>query len=321
MDRTSKHGLDLIGIAASKLKGVWAKAFLGALMYVSPIILLAFIPYCGWALSFAVFGWLTAGYIQFMKQLLRGENPKYTVIFTTVHEFAQATLIGVIMCTGTLLGTVLFIVPGMLMIVFYSLSLYVLNENAITSVADTFNLTARKMHGNKTAMVAYKVVYYLFYLLAGLIALVAFLFIAKLYATNQALAIVLGIIDVVVAIVLIAIVTVYFYASNDVFYAEIVRQQQVEYNVIKPVEGADLAELNVVPEAEVKAEVVEAAPVEEAKEEVKAEKAPAKKPAAKKPAAKKAPATKAATTTKTTTKTAATKTTAKKTTTKKTTDK
>ncbi len=315
MDRTSKHGLDLIGIAASKLKGVWAKAFLGALMYVSPIILLAFIPYCGWALSFVVFGWLTAGYIQFMKQLLRGENPKYTVIFTTVHEFAQATLIGVIMCTGTLLGTVLFIVPGMLMIVFYSLSLYVLNENAITSVADTFNLTARKMKGNKTAMVAYKVVYYLFYLLTGLIALVAFLFIAKLYATNQALAIVLGIIDVVVAIVLIAIVTVYFYASNDVFYAEIVRQQQVEYNVIKPVEGTDLAELNVVPEAEVKAEVkeevVEAAPVEEVKEEVKAEEAPAKKPAA-----KKAPATKAATTTKTTTKTAA-----KKTTTKKTTDK
>lgn len=298
MDRTSKNGLDLIGIAGSKLKGVWGKGFLGTLMYVTPIIALLFVPYVGWALAIAVFGWLTAGYVSFMKGLLKGDNPSYAMIFTTVHEFAQATLIGVILCCGTILGLVIFIIPGIIIVGFYSMSFFVLDEQAITSVSDTLNLSSMKMEGNKTSMFAYKVIYYLLYVIVALIALVAFIFIARLYDTHQALAICLGVVDLLVSLVLVSIVTLYFYASNVVFYNEIVRQKAVEYTVKKPVEGTDLSELNITSANSENTEV---------KEEVKVEETPVapveveEKPAAKKTTTTKtASAPKKAATTKTT---------------------
>lgn len=279
MDRTSKHGLDLIGIAGAKLKGVWGKGFLGTFMYVTPLIALLFVPYVGWALSIAVFGWLTAGYVEFMKGLLKGENPKYARIFNTVHEFAQATLIGVILCCGIVLGLVVFIIPGVIIIGYYSMTFFVLDEQAITGISDSLNLASLKMEGNKTAMFAYKVVYYLLYLIVAAIALVTVIFLLKLYGTQQVLAICLAVVDVLVILVLLSIVTLYFYASNVVFYNEIVRQKLVEYSVKKPVEGTDLNELNVKSATEV-APVATEAKVEEKVEEKAA-----------KPAAKKAPAT------------------------------
>lgn len=297
MDRTSKNGLDLIGIAGGKLKSCFGRAFLATLMYVTPLILLLFVPYAGWAISILLFGWLTNGYISYMKKLLNNENPSFAIIFTTVKEFAQATLIGVIMCVGTILGSLIFIVPGIMIIGYYSMSLFVLDEEAITGVSDSLNLASKKMDGNKTAMFAYKVIYYLLYVIIGLAFAVAFLFIAKLYTTQQALAIGLGVIDVVVAIVLIALVTVYFYASNVVFYNEIVREKAVNYDVKRPVEGTDVKELNIVTSEEKVEEKVE----EQANEPVVEQVSEVKKPAAKKPAAKKATTAKA-----TTTKTAAT---------------
>ncbi len=353
MDRTSKNGLDLIGIAGGKLKGVWGKGFLGTLMYVTPIVALLFVPYVGWALAIAVFGWLTAGYVEFMKGLLSGNNPSYAMIFTTVHEFAQATLIGVILCCGTILGSVIFIVPGIIIIGFYSMSFFVLDEEAITSVSDTLNLASMKMEGNKSYIQQianmlgveineeFKIRPTEYGKVLGCkeidkvfrfdIALIAFIFIARLYATQQALAICLGIVDLLVTLVLLSIVTLYFYASNVVFYNEIVRQTAVEYTVKRPVEGTDLTELNITSgNEEAKQEVKVEQPKEETKvEEVKAEvkKAPAKKPATKAPA-KKATTSAKSTATKTTeaktevakkpaAKKATTATTAKKTTSKK----
>ena len=288
MDRTSKNGLDLIGIAGGKLNKCWGRAFLATLMYVTPLILLLFVPYAGWAVSILIFGWLTNGYISYMKKLLNNENPSFAIIFTTVKEFAQATLIGVIMCVGTILGSLIFIVPGIMIIGYYSMSLFVLDEEAITGVSDSLNLASKKMEGNKTAMFAYKVIYYLLYVIVGLAFAIAFLFIAKLYSTQQALAICLGILDVIVAIILISIITVYFYASNVVFYNEIVREKQVSYEVKRPVEGTDVKELNIV---ETEPAVTEEVKVEEPKTEVAPEATEVKKPAAKKPAAKKATTT------------------------------
>lgn len=295
MEKTSKNGLDLIRISAGKLKGVWGKAFLAALIYVTPLIALCAIPYAGWAISIALFGYLTLGFINYMQKLLKGENPKLSVLFVQ-PEFAQAIFLGIIMAVGVIVGTILFIIPGILMIGYYSLSLFVLNEERIVNVTDTLNVAARKMNGNKTGLFAYKVIFYLFYALVGAATLVGLLFIAKLYETQMALAIVLGVVLVLVAIVLISIITIYFYAANVVFYDEIVRPVEV-----KGYELTSEKEANV---AEVKVEEVKA---ENAQEPAPAEENADVKNADAKPAPKKA----------TTTKTAAKKSTTKTTTAKK----
>lgn len=295
MEKTSKNGLDLIRISAGKLKGVWGKAFLAALIYVTPLIALCAIPYAGWAISIALFGYLTLGFINYMQKLLKGENPKLSVLFVQ-PEFAQAIFLGIIMAVGVIVGTILFIIPGILMIGYYSLSLFVLNEERIVNVTDTLNVAARKMNGNKTGLFAYKVIFYLFYALVGAATLVGLLFIAKLYETQMALAIVLGVVLVLVAIVLISIITIYFYAANVVFYDEIVRPVEVKGYELTSEKEANIAEVK----------------VEEVKAENAQEPAPAEENADVKIAVEK-PATKKATTTKTAAKKSTTKaTTAKK---------
>lgn len=322
MERLSKNGLDLIRLSAGKLKGVWGKAFLASLIYVAPLIALCFIPYAGWAISIACFGYLTLGFINYMQQLLKGENPSLKVLFVQ-KEFSQAILLGIIMAVGVMVGTLLFIIPGVLVITFYSLSLFVLNEERIVNVTDTLNVAARKMHKNKTAMFAYKVIFYLFYALVGVAALVGMLFATAMFETQAVWAVVLGCAVMLVAIVLVAIITVYFYAANVVFYSEIVRPVVVtDYSLTsEQVKSAPVADTFTEIPVEEGIVVDENKPAE-VKEEVKAE-VPAEevKPApAKKPAAKKATTTKAGTTTKkasTGTKTAAKTSTAKKTTTTK----
>lgn len=283
MEKTSKNGLDLIRISGAKLKGVWGKAFLATLIYVTPLIALCAIPYAGWAISIALFGYLTLGYINYMQKLLKGENPKLSVLYVQ-PEFSQAILLGIIMAVGTIVGTILFIIPGILMIGYYSLSLFILNEERIVNVTDTLNVAARKMNKNKTALFAYKVIFYLFYALVGTSTIIGLMFIAGLYETQVALAIVLGILVVLVAIVLISIITVYFYAANVVFYEEIIRPVEVTDYELTSEKKAEAKTEEVV---EVKAE--ETNKVEETKKEPVAEKKETKPVS--KPAAKSAPKT------------------------------
>lgn len=297
MNNKSKNGLDLIRISASKVKGVWGKVFLATIIYLAPLILLCAIPYAGWAISFAMFGYLTLGYLNYMQQIMGGQNPSLKVLFVQ-KEFMQAIILGIILAVGVAVGLVLFIIPGILMIGYYSLALFVLNEEKIASVTDTLNVCARKMIGNKTAMFAYKVIFYLGYALVGTATIIAMMFIAELYATLLALGIVLTVVLAAVSISLLALITMYMYAANVVFYDEIVRPTVVEEYSVKAPAPAEEAKVEV-PAEEVKENV-------EVKEEVKEE-------------VKKAPAKK--TTTKKSTSTTATKTTATKTTTKKTTTK
>ena len=299
MENLSKNGLDLIRISAKRLTGVWGKAFLASLIYVAPLIALCLIPYAGWAVSIALFGYLTLGYINYMQQLMGGKNPSLKVLFVQ-KEFSQAILIGIIMAVGTIVGTLLFIIPGILVIAYYSLSLFILNEERIVNVTDTLNVTAREMVGHKTAMFAYKVIFYLFYALVGVATVLGMLFVANLYATNAALAIVLGIVIMLACIVLLALITTYFYAANVVFYAEIILPLEEGYVLTSEVKVAPVVKKE---EAVAEAPATEEAPAEEvapapAAEEVKP--APAKKPAAKKTTTTKTTTAKKATTTKST---------------------
>ena len=278
MNNKSKNGLDLIKISAGKINGAWGKVFLATLIYIAPLVLFCAIPYAGWAISFALFGYLTLGYINYMQQIVAGQNPSLKVLFVQ-REYVQAMLLGIIMAVGVTVGIVLFIIPAILVIGYYSLSLFVLNEEKIVNVTDTLNVAARKMNGHKTAMFAYKVIFYLGYALIGTASIIGMLFVVELFATKLALGIVLAIVLALVAIAVISIITMYLYAANVVFYDEIIRPTVVEDYTLKSEAQEAKAEETV--EAE-KEEVVE-----EVKEEVKEEKPAPKKTTTKKTTTKK----------------------------------
>lgn len=287
MDNKSKNGLDLIRISAKKVNGNWGKAFLATLIYVSPLILFCAIPYAGWAISFALFGYLTLGYINYMQQLLGGKNPSLKVLFVQ-PEYAQAILLGIIMAVGVTVGLVLFIIPGVMVIAYYSFSLFVLNEERIVNVTDTLNVTARQMNGHKTAMFAYKVIFYFGYALVGAASIIGMMFIIELCATKLALGIVLAIALVLAAIVLISIITIYLYAANVVFYDEIIRTTVVENYTLKSEAKLAQSKAEETVETEEPANVEEPADTEEkVEEEVKEEKPEPKKTSTRKTTTKK----------------------------------
>ncbi len=281
----SKNSLDLIGSAGFKLAGKKSKAFLGAFFYLLPILGFCAIPYAGWAIGIILFGFLTPGYINFMKLLLDGENPKYDVIFRGKGDIMASIFLGILLAGGMILGSALLIVPGMIFASFYSMSFYFLNEDKITTVFGSMENCAKNMNGNKTNMFAYKVIFYIYYIIIALCC-GALAFLVWALCDILWLAVIFYIILAIGFILLTSLCTMFLYSANYLFYEEV-----IAYREAKKARAAKTVEK----EATKTEVVVEEKPAEEKPAEAPAKKPAEKKPAAKKPVAKVAdkPATKA----------------------------
>ncbi len=276
MGHTSQTGFEIFKITQQKLKGKFTKAFVGALAYLAPMALLCCIPYVGWALAVLAFGYLTVGYITYMKQLLNNEDVKLFTIYEWNKNFATVTFLGAVYLLLVLLGYIVFIIPGIIIVAFYSNALHVSESEKSTSVLETFRKSANLVEGKKVFLLSYKVIYYFFYALSVLLFGVLMLFNERLFGSMPVLAVALLIFIGVVFFLLFAIITASFFASNQIFYEGLTK---------KPVQPAEQKpEEIVVEQPKQEPEKQNEIKVEKPAKEVV--KQPAKKPAAKKPATK-----------------------------------
>ncbi len=299
MGTVSKNGLDLIKSACSQVKGKFVKAFLGTLVAYAPLIAFCFIPYAGWALSVFLFGVINTGYIRFMRGVLKGENPSLLVIFSEVKTGWLETFLGTVLALMFILGTVLLIVPGVMLICFYSMSLFMAEKYQAKTIGEAMYLSQTKMEGNITSLLSYKSIFWFGYILLLLVAAFGGWGIVALYASSPVLAVLLGIIATLVFMILFSVVTVYYHSCNEFFFQEILvldEQKQVK-RAKKAQPSANVAE----------APKTEETPVVEAQQApAKPAKAPVKKTTTTTKAGTKAPAktaTKTSSSTKTTNKT------------------
>ena len=292
----TKSGLDLIGSTGAKLAGKKGKAFLGSLFYLLPVLGICAVPYAGWAIGIILFGFLTPGYINFMQRLLKDEDPKYEVIFRGKGDIIASILLGIILAGGMILGSALAIIPGMFFAVYFSMSFFFLNEDDITNVFGSMENCAKNMKGNKTNMFAYKIIFYIYYVIIALCC-AALAFLVWAVCDILWLAIILYIVIALGFVLLTAFCTMFFYAANCMFYDEVIAYQKDKRakSGVKTVEKEVSAE-----SVEVKVEGAKVAPKAAAPKKATT-KAPAKKathaakkPTVKKAAPKKAPAKKAA---------------------------
>jgi len=283
----SKNSLDLIGSTGAKLAGKKGKAFLGSFFYLLPILGICAVPYAGWAIGIILFGFLTPGYINFMRKLLKDEDPKYEIIFRGKGDIVASIFLGIVLAGGMILGSALAIIPGMFFAVYFSMSFFFLNEDDITNVFGSMQNCAKNMKGNKTNMFAYKVIFYIYYVIIALCC-AALAFLVWAVCDILWLAIILYAIIALGFIVLTAFCTMFLYAANCIFYDEVISYQQEKKTKrgIKTVEK----ELNT-ESVEVKAEGTKVSTKTKAAAGKKTiTKAPVKKsaPASKKSVAKKA---------------------------------
>lgn len=221
MNNVSKNGLDLVKIASSTVKGKFAKAFIATLIMFAPLIAICFIPYAGWAISLFLFGVFETGYIRYFRALVNDQNPSLNLLFSEFKTGWLETFLGTCMLVMFLLGTVLFIVPGIILIGYYSMSLFMAEHYKTKGVMESFKVCQNKMKGNLTSMLSYKSLFAVIYIVLLVAAVFGAWGIYALYATNVALAVSLGIVALLVFIIVFSIITVYYHASNEVFFQEV----------------------------------------------------------------------------------------------------
>lgn len=227
MDISNKSVLSLIKLSAVSLKGKWIKALIGTIAYLAPMVALCLIPYVGWAAAVLLFGFLTVNYIKYFNDLFSGGNVKLYTIFAPNRNLSTVTFLGVLIVMLILTGSILFIIPGLIIIAFYSMSMFVIEEENSTSVLETMRSCAKKMEGNKVALLSYKVLYYIGYALIALIFSILYMLLSTMVASYPFLSIMLLILLGLIAFFAAAIVTMYLHATNVMFYKEVLKEKNV----------------------------------------------------------------------------------------------
>lgn len=286
MAEVSKNSMDFIKVAGEKVKGKFGKAFLGTLMMVAPLMLCVFTVY---ALPLAIlfFGVFETGYIRFMRALINGENPSYKLIFSEFKAPWLEIFLGTIMICMFALGTVLAIIPGAILIAYYSMSLFVAEKEGIKDAGVALKETSKKMNGNIAGMFAYKTLFWVFYIITFFLGLIVALFATKLWADHLVIALLVLLADYLVIAVLWSIITVFYHTANELFFAEVLTYEEIKKARKASKKVEIISETKEAEKEEVKPMEIET--VEEEKAEPKKE--PAKKTATKKGKTEK-PATK-----------------------------
>lgn len=277
MAEVSKNSMDFIKVAGEKVKGKFGKAFLGTLMMVAPLMLCVFTVY---ALPLAIlfFGVFETGYIRFMRALINGENPSYKLIFSEFKAPWLEIFLGTIMICMFALGTVLAIIPGAILIAYYSMSLFVAEKEGIKDAGVALKETSKKMNGNIAGMFAYKTLFWVFYIITFFLGLIVALFATKLWADHLVIALLVLLADYLVIAVLWSIITVFYHTANELFFAEVLTYEEIKKARKASKKVEIISETKETEKEEVKPMEVET--VEEEKAEPKKE--PAKKTATKK---------------------------------------
>ena len=285
MAEVSKNSMDFIKASGEKVKGKFGKAFLGTLIMVAPLMLCVFSVY---ALPLAIlfFGVFDTGYIRFMKALINGENPSYKLIFSEFKTPWVEIFLGAIMLCMFVVGTVLAIIPGVILIAYYSMSLFVAEHDKINDVGLALKESSKKMNGNISSMFAYKTFFWLFYIILLFISVILGVLGLKLWADHAVLTIIIIALDYLFTTVVWSVITVFYHTANQVFFAETLTYQEIK----KSRKASQKVEIiNEAKEEEVKVETEEKVVEEEPK-------------TATAPKTAKKPATKSTTTKKTTKK-------------------
>lgn len=223
MTQVSKNSMDLVvKKTGESVKGKFALAFIGTLIAFGPLVLLSvLVPYfIGVAISILAFGVIETGYIRFMREVLAGNKPKLSLIYSEVKHCWGKLFIGTICLLMFIGGTILLIIPGVVLYGYYAMSLFVAEKENRNDLKGTLKATREKMKNNIVTMYSYKLFYWVFYVILFGLILVSYFGIVALADKNIVLAVLIGIVAVLVLLIVFSILTLYYHTSNEIFFNE-----------------------------------------------------------------------------------------------------
>ena len=236
------NGLQLIRVACIKLKGHFSALFMGALAMTTPLILDMFLGilcsiFLGnwWCFTVALMLFvvfvapLQMGYIKYFNDVLDGKQPKISEVFSYIR-FSFMTLraiyISGILMVMYILGGVLWLVPAGFAISAFSMVLFFLQKYEYPKLRTAMWDCATKMMGNRLAMFAYKLIFYIVYFMLFAIAGLCLALIYNLFLESFVVSWIVAMCSAIVFIFMYTFVTVYFHSSNQIFFEDVLSRDE-----------------------------------------------------------------------------------------------
>ena len=101
------------------------------------------------AFRIVIGGIVSAGYHKFNLDLVDGEEPQLGTLFVYLPQWKTMVIAYFLITLYTLLWTLLFIVPGIVAALRYSMTYYILAENPELNASEAINRSKELMDGNK----------------------------------------------------------------------------------------------------------------------------------------------------------------------------
>ncbi len=113
--------------------------FLGATLAITVLVLLTLL----------IGGTIEIGYSRFNLKLIKKDNPSFHDLFFAFNIFGKGFLMRLLTGIYTFLWSLLFIIPGIIASISYTMTPYILGENPDLSVSEAIYISKDMMMGNK----------------------------------------------------------------------------------------------------------------------------------------------------------------------------
>jgi uncharacterized membrane protein len=144
-----KDSSDLKQMAKDSLKGHWGISIVATVIYLVISLPLSLIPDIGGILVFLINSPLYIGFISFFLNLSRSKELDLMDIFSGVNIFLKSIITNFLIILYAALWSILFIVPGIIALINYSMTYYLLAENNNLKINQAIKLSKEVMKGNK----------------------------------------------------------------------------------------------------------------------------------------------------------------------------
>lgn len=137
-------------------------------------------------LSLIISGPLNLGAALYFLKLTRGYNPQLEDIFSGFKNFGNAFLLNLLRVIFISLWTLLFIVPGIIAAIRYTMAYYIMNDTPGMSSMEAIKASKELMRGNKGKFFGFVMSFTGWFLLSILTLGIGFLWLGAYYNTAKA---------------------------------------------------------------------------------------------------------------------------------------
>ncbi|HLV30446.1 MAG TPA: DUF975 family protein [Chitinispirillaceae bacterium] len=156
--------------AKASLHGQWNRSALAVFVFGILSSGVYSIPALGWIISLAVSGPLTLGITVFFLNISRKRSSRIEDLLCGFKDFKRSCITNLLMILYVVLWSILFIIPGIIATLSYSLIFYILADNPEISSCDAISRSKELMQGHKTELL----LLYLSFIGWGLLCLLSF---------------------------------------------------------------------------------------------------------------------------------------------------